>query len=196
MPHLDGAHSHGSSRWDWRYVLVALAVGGCLLPAGRSFMFAGLTEALIWLGGGVLVASIVTVLMVWRSCRRGRLDYERRRADKLVWSGPRAMNTQFSTEFPETRRFRDRLEAENDLRRAMLSAQYGYPGQEAVHYDCPVHPELVQYGTITGRFRTGPEQAGHGHSGWPYQPYQETDWTAEVLSDTPGAPEALNPGHE
>lgn len=185
MPHLDGAHSHGGGRWDWRYVLAAVAAVACLIPAGRSFLFAGLTEALILLAGGITLCVIALGAIAWRVHRKNQAGLAASRARQAQAA---LYQSQFSQAYPALESWRRQIAAEA-LERVIMSAQYGYPrhpGQETVHishYDYSVHPELLQYGTVTGRIGSPPWPRG---TTWPQRRDQEPD----------GPAEPVNPGHE
>jgi hypothetical protein len=71
MPHLDGAHSHGSG-FDWRMVaavavIVVVAAGG-----GASGAISGLVELLYWVAGVVGLAVIAGSYLMIRATRHAR----------------------------------------------------------------------------------------------------------------------------
>lgn len=129
----DGAHTHGSGGWDVRVVVAVALAGCCALPAGRSFLFAGLTEALLWIGGGIAACAALLVAVAWRIRRRDNRLRAALRDQAALYQASMLLN---------------------DRQKALMAARYGYPGHEP-----GILPQYLQQGTVTGR--PGPERV-HG----------------------------------
>lgn len=123
----DGAHTHGhSSRFDWRVALVVVIAGLCMTAGGRSFLFGGLTEALLWIGAGLAACAAVLGVIVWRVMRRSSADYARMAELRAEIAATRAARYQVET-------------------------AWMHPYSRMVSWDDGIRPDYVQYGTITGR---------------------------------------------
>lgn len=68
MPHLDGAHSHGS-RFDWRLLAAAAVIGAVAAGGGASGVLAGLTDLLWWVAGVMLAAAVGLGVIIFRATR-------------------------------------------------------------------------------------------------------------------------------
>lgn len=69
MPHLDGAHSHGS-RFDWRLAAIAAVIGMIVAGGGASGAFAGIQDLLWWVAGVLGAASVGLSVIIFRAMRR------------------------------------------------------------------------------------------------------------------------------